>query len=108
MPAMKLIFIVKDFNKMLQLGESVSITRRMAFIPCRALFLYEANEVESQQEVELRSRGKLECLIQKKLDHCYKDHVKKHVKAFLRFWEEGAKAYFAANRRIQIPAGPQI
>jgi hypothetical protein len=30
-----------------------------------------------------------------------------YAKAFLCFWVEGAKAYFAANRRIQIPGSLQ-
>jgi len=34
------------------------------------------------------------------VEHYYEDHVKQHVKSFLRFWVEGAKAYFAAKRRI--------
>ena len=46
-------------------------------------------------------------LIQEKVEHYYDDHVKQHVKSFLRFWVEGAKAYFAANRLIQIPASLQ-
>jgi P4 family phage/plasmid primase-like protien len=106
-PVMKLIFILNDLPECFNQGSQFSITRRMVFIHCRTLFLNEANEVDSQQADELRSRGEPECLIQKKVEHYYEDHVKQHVKAFLRFWVEGAKAYFAANRRIQIPASLQ-
>ena len=106
-PTMKLIFIVNDVPECFNQGSQFAITRRMAFIHCRTLFLNEANEAESQQAAELRSRGEPECLIQKKVEHYYEDHVKQHTKAFLRFWVEGAKAYFAANRRIQIPASLQ-
>jgi phage/plasmid-associated DNA primase len=106
-PTMKLIFFVNDLPECFNQGSQFAITRRMAFIHCRTLFLNEANEVESQQAAELRSRGEPECLIQKKVEHYYEDHVKQHAKAFLRFWVEGAKAYFAANRRIQIPASLQ-
>lgn len=106
-PAMKLIFIVNDLHKCFNQGSQFAITRHMAFIHCRTLFLNEANKAESQQAAELRSSGEPECLIRKKVEHYYEDHVKQHAKVLLRFCVEGAKAYFAANRRIQIPASLQ-
>ena len=56
-PVMKLIFIVNDLPECFNQGSQFAITRRMAFIHCRTLFLNEANEVESQQADELRSSG---------------------------------------------------
>jgi hypothetical protein len=81
---MKLIIILNDIPECFNQGSQFSITRRMAFIHCRTLFLNETNEGESQQTDELRSSGEPECLIQKKVEHYYEDHVKQHVKVFLR------------------------
>ena len=65
-PVMKLIFILNDIPECFNQGSQFSMTRRMAFIHCRTLFLNKANKAESQQAAELESRGEPACSSRKR------------------------------------------
>ncbi len=104
-PVMKLLFLLNDLPEFF--NKDFANDRRTAIIQFRSIFVDEQKEVEKQVADELRSRGAPECLIQVKDKNYYDNHVLANKQAFLKFFVQGAVAYYENNKHISIPASMQ-
>jgi len=71
--------------------------RRNVYLPMKKIFLDENSPADAIQKEEYRSQGKPDCLIGRKDPFYFRNQVKPHAKAFLKFWVDGAVHFYKAG-----------
>ena len=71
--------------------------RRNVYVPMQKIFLDENSPADAIQKEEYRSQGKPDCLIGRKDPFYFRNQVKPHAKAFLKFWVDGAVHFYKAG-----------
>ena len=90
-PHAKLLFTVNSLPEFT--GKHYSIDRCVAPLELKKIFVDESN----------RSTGVPESLIQQKDPLYYEAHLEGNERSFLRFWVQGAVAYYANKKDIRVP-----
>jgi phage/plasmid-associated DNA primase len=103
-PVMKFIFLLNDLPEWNNDGggTAYSILRRSAHLKLKKSFLDPNRESDKVIIDELKEQGK-EHLIGIKDESYYENKVMGNEKAFLRFFIDGAFAYYANKKSIAIP-----
>jgi len=103
-PVMKLIFFTNDLPEFF--NKSPSINRRMAFLKLRKIYVDPGEEQQPAAEhgfEELRTSDLPTCLIQVKDRQYFEKHVKAHKKSYLKFFVQGAAAFYSKEQGLTIP-----
>mmetsp|Transcript_23224 Transcript_23224/g.58206 ORF Transcript_23224/g.58206 Transcript_23224/m.58206 type:complete len:213 (-) Transcript_23224:459-1097(-) len=100
-PGMKLIFFLNDLPQFPP--GAYHSARRCAFLPLKKIYYDHGRDEDQRLMADHRASGDPECLIGKRDVAYYEHHVKGKEEAFLRFFVEGAVAYYNAGKTIKMP-----
>lgn len=100
----KLLFMSNHLPKFVGTADDVDATRRrLAYLKFRTIFVDTDRPQDMSIAAGLRQAGAPECLIKPKDPDYYNKHVAGKETAFLKFFVDGAKEYYANNMKITIP-----
>jgi P4 family phage/plasmid primase-like protien len=100
-PVMKITFLVNALPKFKN-PDAHSTRRRHVYVPMPVLFLDESKAPDRAMRDKYASEGKPPCLIVKKNENYFREHVEPYKQAFLTFFVKGAMRFYE-KFRIRIP-----